>query len=204
MAGETGCAGDAEAVADLRFGTARLDIVPFTPELMCMALNDRGALAARLGVRIPDAWPNAAFAEVLPMLVAATRDDPTIGGRGWTGLMLHRAEGVLVGELGSLGGPDADGVVEIGYGVVPDYRGRGLATEAVAGIVAWLAAQTGVRGVVATCEPDNAPSIRVLEKVGGWPRTGGTLLEWTLWTAAPPIGRPPISGADQRPLVGRR
>ena len=70
----------------------------------------------------------------------------------------------MVGDLGFMGPPDEDGGVEIGYCVVPDRRGRGYASEAVAALVAWALAQPGVASVAARCDVVNVPSIRVLER----------------------------------------
>ena len=66
----------------------------------------------------------------------------------------------VVGDIG-FHGPPADGSVEIGYGVVPASRGRGLATRACALLVevAWRA---GAEAVLAEAEPGNPASRRVL------------------------------------------
>lgn len=61
-----------------------------------------------------------------------------------------------------IGGADE---VEVGYAVVAGRWGRGLATEMAEGLVAH-AESRGLEGLVAYTEPANAPSRRVLEKVG--------------------------------------
>jgi RimJ/RimL family protein N-acetyltransferase len=77
-------------------------------------------------------------------------------------------EGVVVGSMGFFGPPTpaADGApeAEVGYGLVEDARGAGLATEALTAMVA-AAEAAGVR-VRASVLPDNAASIRVLAKCG--------------------------------------
>ena len=60
----------------------------------------------------------------------------------------------------------ADRRVEIGYGILPEYRGCGYATEAVRAAVEWALEQIGVNAVEAETEKDNTSSQRVLEKVG--------------------------------------
>lgn len=71
--------------------------------------------------------------------------------------------GYAVGDVGFHGPPADDGlrVVEIGYGVVPVWRGRGLATAACRMITeqAWAA---GADQVVAEVEPSNVASRKVL------------------------------------------
>ena len=81
------------------------------------------------------------------------------------------ADGLAIGGIGFKGSPD-DGVVEVGYGLVPSARSRGYATEALLAFVA-LAATLGVTTVRADTDPDNVASQRVLEK-SGFSRTGAT------------------------------
>jgi RimJ/RimL family protein N-acetyltransferase len=77
-------------------------------------------------------------------------------------------DGVVVGSMGFYGAPGeaADGAVEaeVGYGLVEEVRGAGLATEALTAMVT-AAEAVGVR-VRASVLPDNAASIRVLAKCG--------------------------------------
>lgn len=73
--------------------------------------------------------------------------------------------GETVGTL-SFKGLGADGVLEIGYGVNPDYEGQGYTTEAVSAVVSWAAAQEGVNRIEAETEESNTASQRVLEKTG--------------------------------------
>jgi RimJ/RimL family protein N-acetyltransferase len=52
----------------------------------------------------------------------------------------------------------------MGYGILPEYRGRGLATEAAAAAVDW-AGRNGV-DFYSSVRPPNPASVRVLEKIG--------------------------------------
>jgi RimJ/RimL family protein N-acetyltransferase len=45
-------------------------------------------------------------------------------------LVTHRESGAVIGLCGFKGPADADGVIELGYGIAPQFRGQGLATEA--------------------------------------------------------------------------
>jgi len=76
-------------------------------------------------------------------------------------------DGVVVGDIG-FHGPPGDQTpyrVEIGYCVVPAWRGRGVASRACALIVeqAWT---LGAEVIVADTEPDNLASQRVLLRNG--------------------------------------
>jgi ribosomal-protein-alanine N-acetyltransferase len=52
----------------------------------------------------------------------------------------------------------------IGYGLVPDYRGRPIATEAAAAVLDW--AERHDIDACASIRPPNPASVRVLEKIG--------------------------------------
>jgi ribosomal-protein-alanine N-acetyltransferase len=77
-------------------------------------------------------------------------------------------DGLVVGSIGFFGppAPASDGVaeVEVGYGLVPDARGHGAATEALRGLVDQVDL-LGVR-VRASVAPANTASVRVLAKCG--------------------------------------
>ncbi len=165
----------------LHLQTGRLTLVPFTLERVRAAVYDRAALARLLNAHVPDEWPNPDLGEILPMILEARLKDPAEA--AWSALILHTADRALIGDIGFKGGPDAEGTVEIGYGIIPSYRGQGYASEAAQAMIAWAFAQPGVRRVTAECLADNAGSIRVLEKVG-MRRTGtkdseeGQLITW--------------------------
>ncbi|XVS61471.1 GNAT family N-acetyltransferase [Actinosynnema sp. CA-299493] len=80
-------------------------------------------------------------------------------------LLVERDSGLVVGSIGLFWPPD-DGVVEIGYGVVPSRRGRGYATEATRALTDLAFTAPGVRAVRAEVELSNPASVRVLEKAG--------------------------------------
>ncbi|HEY1175307.1 MAG TPA: GNAT family N-acetyltransferase [Phytomonospora sp.] len=76
------------------------------------------------------------------------------------------ATGQAIGGVGLFGPPDENGRTEVGYGVVPVFQGKGVATEALLGL---LAASSGVAGfttVVASTAHDNPGSRKVLDKAG--------------------------------------
>ena len=79
--------------------------------------------------------------------------------------MIELKDGTHVGDL-CFKGFNADGSVEIGYGIKKEQQGKGYATEAVNAAVIWALQQPGVTRVEAETEPDNSASQRVLEKCG--------------------------------------
>lgn len=98
----------------------------------------------------------------LALVEGATEADPWI--HGFT--IMRREDGASVGECGFKGPPDAEGVVEIAYGIDPAQQGRGYATEAAAALVAYAFTQPSVRLVRAHTLPEANASTRVLTKCG--------------------------------------
>jgi ribosomal-protein-alanine N-acetyltransferase len=66
--------------------------------------------------------------------------------------------------------------VELSYGLYPQFRGRGLATEAARTAIRFGVEVLGLQRIVALSRGDNAKSHRVLEKLGmtlEWRRKNG-------------------------------
>ncbi|MEU9867549.1 GNAT family N-acetyltransferase [Actinomadura sp. NPDC048021] len=141
------------AGADLT--TGRLVLRPWTS----------GEIAAVLsGDRLAH-WADDFPAEGDRAIAGFVAGNPSALGEHGQRLIIERSTGLVVGAVG-LFWPPADGAVEFGYGVVPSRRGRGYATEATRAIVAFALTAPGVDRVVATVEPSNPASVRVLEKAG--------------------------------------
>jgi ribosomal-protein-alanine N-acetyltransferase len=86
---------------------------------------------------------------------------------GWGVWFVTLAESnQIIGDLGFKGKPDEKGIVEVGYGILPEMQNKGIATEAVNAIVNWAFSSPSVQKVAAECLKDNIPSIKVLEKIG--------------------------------------
>ena len=71
-----------------------------------------------------------------------------------------------VGTVGYKGPPSADGTVEVGYGILPEYQRRGYASEAVRALLARAFAVPAVRRVIAETLPELTASIGVMTKCG--------------------------------------
>ncbi|MFJ7156234.1 GNAT family N-acetyltransferase [Streptomyces sp. NPDC101118] len=90
--------------------------------------------------------------------------DPSAG--PWlTRAAVSEPDGTVVGDAGFHGPPDADGVVEVGYSVVPRHRRQGYARAMLRALLVRAAAEPGVRTVRATIGSDNAAS---LATIGGF------------------------------------
>lgn len=141
----------------------RLNLVDGTLALLTAAVEDRSALERLLGASIADDWEG--FPEALPVLCASYKTNPE--GHRWGSLFFIEPEvRMLVGFGGFKGPPSSDAVVEIGYAIAPRFRGKGLATDAVAQMVQRAFVDTTVRAVDAHTLGQANPSTRVLEKSG--------------------------------------
>ena len=59
-----------------------------------------------------------------------------------------------------------DHTYEIGWVFNPDYQNRGYASEAAQGVLEIGFKQMNLHRIIATCQPENIPSYRVMEKIG--------------------------------------
>lgn len=118
-------------------------------------------------------------------------------GRHARGSWVVEDAGEPVGTVGCSGPATPEGDQELGYGLVPLARGRGLATEAVGAACAHLERGPGVRRLTAEVLPGNSASMRVLHRLGFVPVAGGSHGHQRLARAAP--GLPALRAH----LVGR-
>jgi len=88
-----------------------------------------------------------------------------------------KSEGVLIGDIGfKIFSAGRQG--EIGFTLMHAYQGKGYAYEAAERILRLLFEQFDLHRVQANCDPRNAPSYRLLEKLGM--RREGHMLE-SIW-----------------------
>ena len=159
--------------------TKHLQLVPFSLDLKKRTVTEKASLEEVLGVKVPDSWPGPDLVEALPFFIKMMEKDPE--GLIWDGIIIHKADRVAIGGIGFHGGPDEAGMVEIGYNIIPEYQGRGYATEMARSIIDQAFEVQGIKVVSAECLDDNIGSIRVLEKVG-MSRLGaeGNMLKWSV------------------------
>lgn len=132
------------------------------PALRALAGGDLVAASAAAGVQIPP--PFLDDARLWRLRVDAVRKSPEV--TPW----LPRAivvgdDRVVVGHAGFHGPPDDDGMVEVGYSVLPEHRRRGHARAALAALIAF-ARERGARTVRASISPDNAASQALVASFG--------------------------------------
>ena len=106
------------------------------------------------GVPLAEGFPHADTFDGLRMRTADAR------------MFLALADGVAIGDCGTHGWVDANGSVEIGYGLAEPWRGRGYGTATVRALVERLRSDPDVRTLTASVEIANEPSWRLLETLG--------------------------------------
>jgi RimJ/RimL family protein N-acetyltransferase len=99
-----------------------------------------------------------AYLSQLPVFGGSSRSNPF-------GYYLILLEGTVVGGIG-FHGPPRQGVVEVGYGVVPSVRGQGVATEALRRLIGIAGELGGVKIVCGRTSADNLASQGVMLGVG--------------------------------------
>jgi [ribosomal protein S5]-alanine N-acetyltransferase len=146
-----------------------LDTVVTTPRLRLELISPDEAARMLAGERQPTWHPDYPRQDDLDGVSMMPRSAASEDDLSWSPRHVVRAyDGLVVGSIGFFGPPAfaPDGVpeAEIGYGLVADAHGRGVATEAVTGLLAHTD-RLGVR-IRASVEPSNTASVRVLAKCG--------------------------------------
>lgn len=149
------------------------DEVVLSPRLALIALPghviaevlDGGhrAFLERVGVGYPDGWPS----EDRHVLELRRRQIGEGADHRWLlRAVVTRSQPVMVGRIGFHGPPDRDGMVEIGYKIDAAYRRRGFGFECARQLIESAERLPKVSAVRASIAPDNAPSLRIAERLG--------------------------------------
>jgi RimJ/RimL family protein N-acetyltransferase len=143
--------------------TVSLDLITCDlPHFEAMFRGDKH-LESLLNVGVAQGW--CPFPEAMDTAYAVLRAKPELI-EWWTYLFIHRHHRILIGSGGFHGMPDHIGMVEIGYGIAPQYRNRGFATEAAQGLIDLAFSNERVQMVDARTVPEENPSTNVLTKLG--------------------------------------
>lgn len=116
------------------------------------------------------AWLETLPAEVRSEVSASWIDQlkRSNGPNPWTCMfrILLKHNRFEIGSCGFKGPPDANGVVEIAYGIEESYRSQGFATEAVTSLLGYAKSIENVRLIRAHTKSEGVASERVLSKCG--------------------------------------
>ena len=148
-------------VPDLR--SKRLHFINSNPDILEKILEGNEALARFLHITVPEKWSEFGHE---PFLFAKKQlnNDPS-SAPWWSWLPILKDENLLIGNCGYKG-PPTEGMVEIGYEVIPSYRGIGLATEIAAVLADNAFNHPEVNKVIAHTLAEENASCKVLRKCG--------------------------------------
>jgi [ribosomal protein S5]-alanine N-acetyltransferase len=156
-------------------------LLPATVEHLVALQSDPSAFGHLIGSGVPDGWPQ--FPESIEFTIARLREHPDQA-EWWMHFFLL-PDSTLIGSGGYVG-PPQDGVVEFGYELAPEFRGRGLGIAAAKAMVAKAAATGAVSMVIAHTLAHENPSTGVLRRLG-FTKTGelvdpedGPIWRWEL------------------------
>jgi [ribosomal protein S5]-alanine N-acetyltransferase len=144
----------------------RLDLPSLSGEQMeALLAGDVEAVARATGALYSPEWlgDNAGH---LARRARQLRADPAI--RRWLvrPIVLREGDRAVIGTINFHGPPDGRGMLEVGYSLLPEFRGRGYAIEAVRALFAWAKRDPVVRVFRASVSPGNDRSLHLIDKLG--------------------------------------
>ncbi|MGH2472175.1 MAG: GNAT family N-acetyltransferase [Candidatus Limnocylindria bacterium] len=145
------------------------------PLLDALIAGDRAAVDRLAGYRIPADYPNAGALKLVRYRRDQIANDPA--GAPWSlRAMVLRESATMIGYVNFHGPPGVNdtatpNAVELGWTVFPNHRKKGYATETARALMDWAVTEHGIRRFVSSTTPNNAPSLRVHDKLG-FKRTG--------------------------------
>lgn len=149
--------------------TARLRLVPCMPDHLLALLEHPEDFERLVGLPLADGLRGFYVSgEVSPDWLGALRAAAGEPADPWRHgfFIVETSAGIVIGSAGFKGPPDAAGMVEIAYGVVPAREGQGFATEAAGALMRFAAADRRVRLLRAHTLPQANASTHVLRKCG--------------------------------------
>lgn len=149
----------------------RLNLVLLTSEVEeALEAGEIERACRSAGFALPEDFATEPWLELIRWKRAQVLRDPACA--PWSlRMVVLRAEQRAVGTTNFHGPPgvndtDTAGAAEVGYAILPAYRGLGIATEAAEAMLAWANQKHSVTHFISGIESTNLPSLRVNEKLG--------------------------------------
>jgi RimJ/RimL family protein N-acetyltransferase len=155
----------------LAIPTARLDLLPLTPDfLRATAAGDRTLAATQLHATIPADWFECHEFAAMRLWQFQTGETA----QPWLPrAIVLRATGAMVGFIGfhtpprpAYLQPLSPAGVEFGYTVFPEHRRRGYAREASRALIDWAHTTHGLTHFVVSVSPSNSASLALIAQMG--------------------------------------
>lgn len=144
--------------------TERLVLFPYTQENLALFNSDLAAFERAYGVSYQGEELDHLLTSFLKKLEREIADDPENYLFFTEFLIVLKESSQIIGSIDYKYVP-RDGVTEVGYGLNPNYEGRGYMTEALRAFLK-LGKELCIRTVRADTLPDNLKSQRVLKRCG--------------------------------------
>jgi [ribosomal protein S5]-alanine N-acetyltransferase len=149
--------------------TPRLELIAITLEMIQAGFAKSPDFANLVNAELPADWPPADWDDhAYEYVVDKMARYPDFHGWGRY-IALKPTNGdrrTLIGTCGATLPIELNNDPEIGYGILPAYQRRGYATEAVAGLIAWIFSHPHVRSVNAQTFLHLQGSLGVIAKSG--------------------------------------
>ena len=148
--------------------TPRLELVAMSiPFMRALVRHDLAAAEAEIGATVPAGMPDD-LEHFLQYRLAQAEAEPAI--LPWLGRAMvltdETGDRHAIGTIGFHGPPDGEGRVEVGYRIEPEYRRRGLTSEAVRALFDWAHREHGITRFVASISPTNEASLALADGFG--------------------------------------
>lgn len=143
--------------------TQRLILETMDIELMDAIIENNYKKIEKLGYRKNEEWPEEDLKEAMPVFKELILASGLNGFNNW--IIVSKESSIIIGSAGFIGNPNQEGIVEVGFGIIPSMRNRGYCTEAVEALLQWGVKQENVTKIIAHCNEDNEKSIAALKKL---------------------------------------
>jgi RimJ/RimL family protein N-acetyltransferase len=144
--------------------TKNLKLIPCDQEILQSAIEGNDILAEKIRASVQENYTefgSAALQYSLDKLSASEEEK-----NWWTYFPVYKQENKVIGSGGYKGKPSAEGIVELGYEIAPEYRNRGIATEMTQGLIENAFRDLRVKTIIAHTLGQENPSTKVLQKCG--------------------------------------
>ena len=145
--------------------TQRLRLLTCEQKYLAAIVADPQSLGGLLKIMVPEQWPEhpQAYSQALVLL----KEQPLLPYSGWwLYLFVHPVLKALVGCGGFKSAPDAEGVVEIGCEIAPQFRRQGFAAEGLRGLIGYAFTRPEVGAVDAYSLPMKGPQSELARTLG--------------------------------------
>lgn len=145
--------------------TENLLLKPLSRSFMTAILENKRTDLENEGFEISSEWLELETYNYLDIIRSFLSEDYEPDGF-YTWAIIEKTSKKMIGDIGFKGAPNQIGIIDVGYSVVPQFRGKGYATEALKAIAGWAFSLDNVKRISADCAEGNIASVHVLKNAG--------------------------------------